>query len=127
MKTFKLKSFPEYFQATKNGFKRHELRNTSDVPGIAVGDQIILQEFDPTTGQFSGAALIVYVTFISPQPRPWLAPGFTLMSITTKEWWHFWKSIPKAVYESPENPLPLAGTNPTEAPAPVPTADETCH
>ena len=53
MKTHKLKCWPSYFEAIKSGTKTFEIRrNDRD---FAVGDRLILQEFDPYRAEQMGA------------------------------------------------------------------------
>lgn len=85
--THTLKSYPKYFAATLSGQKRHELRANSDSGPFAVGDTLILNEFDPDTNHSTGAQCTVTVTYISPGPQPWLVNGYTLMSIALLPWW----------------------------------------
>lgn len=79
--THNLKSFPQYFAATIRGLKRHELRANPDTGPFAVGDILILNEYDPATSHFTGETCEMEVTYISPAPQPWLVPGYSLMSI----------------------------------------------
>lgn len=85
--THNLNSYPEYFAATLSGQKRHELRANSDSGPFSVGDTLVLNEYDPVTGHATGAKCEVQVTYISPGPKPWLVPGYTLMSISLIPWW----------------------------------------
>ncbi len=78
--TIDLISFPEYFQPTVDGTKRHELRASKDVPGIDVGSFLHLKEVDRTTLVPTGRTCLVEVTYISPN-KPWLDDG-KLMSIS---------------------------------------------
>ncbi len=84
--THNLKSYPLYFAAVLRGEKRHELRANSDSGPFAVGDTLILNEFDPATLHATGAQCTVQVTYISP-PAHWIMPGYTLMSTTLMPWW----------------------------------------
>lgn len=45
--THKLKTWPEFFNATRNGEKRFELRRNDRTPPFQVGDQLLLKEWDP--------------------------------------------------------------------------------
>jgi len=100
-----LQSYPEFFAPTLAGIKTHEVRQHSDhlavpapvltAPGappppvqtsetnpFAVGDVLVLQEFDPKTGVYSGRQCTVTVTWINDlTPKPWLDPDWTEMSI----------------------------------------------
>ena len=85
--THNLNSYPLYFAATLSGEKRHELRANSDSGPFAVGDTLVLNEYDPVTKHLTGAKYEVQVTYISPSPQPWLVPWYTLMSIAPLPWW----------------------------------------
>lgn len=74
-----LDSYLEYFEATINKMKTHELRLTTLGP-FSVGDVITLKEFDDAKKIYTGRTADVVVTYISPNPEPWLVPGYTLMS-----------------------------------------------
>jgi hypothetical protein len=76
MNTHELKSWPEYFQATKSGVKTFDIRkNDRD---YKVGDILILKEWKPSgysdvspneiTGEYTGEELEVEVTYIFKQP-----------------------------------------------------------
>jgi len=84
-----MKSFPEYFEATKSGKKSHELRlndfGVNDAMAFSVGDTIILKEFDPKTSKYTNRCIEVEITYISPVPRPWIVPNYVLMSIKLKK------------------------------------------
>ena len=87
-------SYPEYFQATLDKRKTHELRK--DVPGeeFNVGDTIFLEEFDKDLNQKTGRTCELVITFVSPNPEPWLVPGYTLMSTRLKDpnkWYLPWR------------------------------------
>lgn len=57
-----LKIWPEYFKAVKEGKKTFELRK-ADRP-FAVGDTLVLQEWDPATQEYTGDSVDVQVTYI---------------------------------------------------------------
>ena len=55
-KTHTLKTWPEYFSAVVLGHKRFEIRkNDRD---FSVGDTLILEEYNPETGEYSGVLRI---------------------------------------------------------------------
>lgn len=80
-----VKSWVHFFQAIKRGDKTHDLRK--DDRGYAVGDQLLLQEYDPFTGKYTGDELYVWVTFITDRVTPCafsgavLDPGYAILSI----------------------------------------------
>ena len=68
--THELKTWPEFFNATRNGEKKFELRrNDRD---FKVGDQLFLKEWNPEVTQscnvqgYTGRELLVRVDYIMP-------------------------------------------------------------
>jgi hypothetical protein len=57
-----LKCWPEYFHAVKSGDKKFEIRKW-DRP-YKVGDRLLLREWDPKTGDYTGAIQKVMVTYL---------------------------------------------------------------
>ena len=55
----KIKSWPGQFQAVLNGDKRHEVRKFDR--GYLQGDYVTLQEWDPSTEEFSGREVQVII------------------------------------------------------------------
>ena len=77
MKEHDLKTWPEYFQAVRDGRKPFELRfNDRD---FQVGDILNLQEFEPMTQAFTGETERVVVSYVL--AGPWLAPGVVALGI----------------------------------------------
>jgi len=68
-KTHTVKSWSPFFQAIKAGQKTHDLRYDAD-RGFSVGDRIVLQEFDPFAGTYSGDSCDVEVTYITSRDTP---------------------------------------------------------
>jgi hypothetical protein len=52
MKVHELKTWPEPYQALIDGVKHHEVRVTDR--GFAVGDRLLLREWDPKSQTYSG-------------------------------------------------------------------------
>jgi hypothetical protein len=75
-----LKSYPQYFEPTILGLKFHEVRNNADTGPFAVGDTLVLREYDPATGTYTGREATTVVTYLSPSPKPWIVPNFTVLS-----------------------------------------------
>lgn len=75
-----LKTWPEYFQAVKDGFKTFDIRkNDRD---FKAGDILILEEWDPETKDYTGRFIWVSVLYVTTLPEGFgLAPGFVCMSI----------------------------------------------
>lgn len=94
-RTHELKTWPEPFAAVLAGTKRHEIR--VDDRGYAVGDVLVLKEWDPTpTPQpvtawsivmvdrpigYTGRVLTVRVTYLTPGGAWGLPAGLCVMSI----------------------------------------------
>jgi hypothetical protein len=77
-KIHSLKTWPEYYAAVLDGRKRFELRqNDRD---FQVGDCLVLQEFDPTTGSYTKEMISMVVTY-AVQGKPFLPDGLICMSI----------------------------------------------
>lgn len=72
-----LKIWPEHYQDVITGMKRAELRkNDRD---YSVGDSLILKEYQPKTGKFTGLEVHVVVTHIT-DVNEWL-PGYVMLSV----------------------------------------------
>jgi len=74
-----LKAWPAAFRAVKNGTKTHEIR-VADRP-YAVGDSLLLHEWDNVTGAYTGYLCLVEVTFITPGGEWGLPDNLCVMSI----------------------------------------------
>lgn len=57
-----LKTWPTQFVATKVGVKRFEYRR--DDRGFSIGDHLVLLEWDPRSGTYTGQWLVRVVTYI---------------------------------------------------------------
>lgn len=69
-KIHELKSWPEPFDAVEQWTKRHEYRkNDRD---FQVGDWLHLRRFDPGAGEYTGASLVVEVTYMT-DAKSWAA------------------------------------------------------
>ena len=64
-----LKSWSHFFQAIKDGRKRHDLRTKQD-RNFYIGQRLILEEYDPFKGEYSGEKLEVEVTYITSNDTP---------------------------------------------------------
>jgi len=79
MATHKLKTWPTPFQATQLGNKTYEIRKNDR--NFNVGDTLILEEYDPTTQEYTGRVMTVRVTYIT-QGGEWkLPPDICVMAI----------------------------------------------
>lgn len=81
-----LKLWPAYFDAVADGRKRFEVRSTRDRT-FAVGDVLVLREWDPQTEAYSGRSVRVVVTFVL--GAPFAPEGSVILSIDpAHEWEH---------------------------------------
>ncbi len=60
MKKIEKKSWPRYFEEIRNGVRMADVR--IDDAGYADGDTLVLREFDPERGQYTGASLTCEIT-----------------------------------------------------------------
>ena len=58
-----LKSWPEFFEAIRDGSRTHELRRNDRMFGL--GDELLLREYDPHDGSYSGEELRLIVTSLT--------------------------------------------------------------
>lgn len=85
----RVKSWVPFFQAIKRGDKTHDLRK--DDRGYNVGDQLVLSEYDQTTGRYTGDRFIVDITFITDRRTPCafssavLPPEYCILSIQKRK------------------------------------------
>ena len=91
-----LKTWPCFFQAVQRGEKCFELRR--DDRKFAVGDCLVLQEFDPETERYSGNEVALRVTYLT---REFMPEGFVAMS--TQFVGHA-DPVPAASREQPSEP-----------------------
>jgi hypothetical protein len=62
MKTHELKIWPQWFDAVRQGLKTYEVRK--DDRGFSVGDILVLEEFKPGVGAYTGRTLERRITHI---------------------------------------------------------------
>ena len=76
-----LKCWPGSFTAIIDNNKGHEYRkNDRD---YQVGDWLILQEWDPDKGDYTGSVTIVGVDYVSRGPEFNIPEGYCVMTIST--------------------------------------------
>jgi hypothetical protein len=80
MKIHELKTWPEYFKTVVDGRKTFELRKNDR--GFRTMDRLILREWDPETGEYTGDSIHADVTYVIDK-GPWLTPGYCCMGIKT--------------------------------------------
>jgi hypothetical protein len=80
-----LKVYPEYFDALESGEKSFEFRKDDREPRYAVGDTLVLREWDPMVdrdefmGDFTGRECLRRVTYVA--RGRFIPEGFCVMSI----------------------------------------------
>lgn len=78
MSLHELKTWPEYFERVRSKAKRAEFRR-DDRP-FRDGDTLLLREWDPATGEYTGRRIWAYVTDVA---RGGVIPeGFAMLSIS---------------------------------------------
>lgn len=78
-----LKTWPEYFQALVDGTKNFEVR-VNDRP-FRVGDTLLLQEWDPKRGEYTGREIYRTITYILRDTNCGVAPGSVVMGLADPE------------------------------------------
>jgi hypothetical protein len=73
-----LKTWPQYFAAVEAGRKDFEIRK--DDRGFDVGDELVLQEWCPLMGSYTGREVVRFVRFIL-RDFEGLQPGYVAMSL----------------------------------------------
>lgn len=63
-----MKSWPRFFEAIVNGEKKHDIRSKDR--DFKIGDTVVLHEFDPFTGQFSGRKVECRISYITSNDTP---------------------------------------------------------
>lgn len=86
MTTHNVKSWVPFFQAFKSGNKKHDMRDMID-RDYKVGDELILEEYDPFKGEYTGDTLRMRITYITSRDTPCafssaaLAKDFCILSL----------------------------------------------
>lgn len=78
-KTHELKTWPHYFAALIDGSKKFELRKNDR--GYAVGDTLVLQEFDDTEQRYTGREMRFLVSFMVTGPLWGLEAGYSILGL----------------------------------------------
>lgn len=74
----RLKTLPPYFAASKAGIKKFELRKNDR--GYQVGDTLLLEEYDPPNGGYTGQVLLKRVTYLLEGcPQYGLSDGYCVL------------------------------------------------
>ena len=64
-----LKCWPQFFEAIRLRKKKHDLRRGDD-RNFHVGDTLLLKEFDPTSGRYTGRSQRVLITYVTSADLP---------------------------------------------------------
>jgi hypothetical protein len=64
-----VKSWPWFFEEMVAGRKKHDMRDKRD-RDYAIGDRMLLREFDPRNGQYTGRAAIATISYITDNVTP---------------------------------------------------------
>ncbi len=64
-----VKSWPAFFEAMISGRKMHDMRDKRD-RDYKVGDGLVLHEWDPFTGAYSGRKALFEITYITGNESP---------------------------------------------------------
>jgi len=63
-----MKSWPWFFEPMMAGLKMHDMRTTER--DFKIGDTVILKEFDPRVGVYTGRTLQMAITYITSRDTP---------------------------------------------------------
>lgn len=80
MAEHRLKTWPEFFAAVKSGVKTFDVRREDAGREFRVGDTLILEEWVPELGAYTGARLAVRVTYVL-RGGPFLPEGLVAMAV----------------------------------------------
>ena len=86
MNEYRVKSWSPFFQAIKRGDKLHDMRDLKDRK-YKVGDVLVLEEYLPFEGCYTGETQRVEITYITSADTPCafssaaLAPGYCILSL----------------------------------------------
>lgn len=64
-----VKSWPQFFDPMLNGIKKHDMRNLKD-RDYKVNDTMLLQEYDPFKGEYTGREARFLITYITSCKTP---------------------------------------------------------
>ena len=87
---YEVKSWPWLFEPMVAGQKTHDMRDKRDRP-YKVGDRMLLREFDPRTGRYTGREAVAYITYITDNVTPCamssnaLSNDHAILSVTVSE------------------------------------------
>ena len=76
-----LKILPEYFEAVANGRKMYEVRKNDRPHPYAVGDTLVLKEWNDEVGEYTGRSVTVCVTHILDDAK-FVKHGYIIMGLS---------------------------------------------
>ena len=85
MKTHNLKTWPDIFKVMKSGEKTFDIRKNDR--NFEVGDQVILDEFNPETNKYTGDHIHALITWILPSNNPFI--NINDQVILSLKYWDF--------------------------------------
>ena len=80
-----LKTWPESFAAVQDGRKRYEIRRNDRA--FAVGDVLVLREWEPSTERYTREMVSVRVTYLTPGGTFGLPTDLCVMGIEPSDSW----------------------------------------
>lgn len=78
-----LKTWPEPFKALWSEAKTYEIRHNDR--GYAIGDYLVLREYDQSNGAYSGRAMLVRVTYMTSGGEWGVPSDFCVMAISERQ------------------------------------------
>lgn len=75
------KSWPDTFEAVLTDFKRAELRADDRSVRPEAGDYLVLREWEPEPGIYTGREIYAAITHAARPPMPGIPDGMVLLSI----------------------------------------------
>lgn len=78
MAEHELRTWPEYFQAVRDGLKTFEVRKNDRF--FQVGDILLLREYEPEPDKYTGRQLKAIITYIL-DDFPGLSSGWVVMGM----------------------------------------------
>lgn len=66
---YEMKSWPWFYQAMIAGRKKHDMRDKRKRP-YEVGDRVLLREWDPRSGSYTGGQCMFDITYITSNDSP---------------------------------------------------------
>jgi hypothetical protein len=82
MTTHHVKSWPRFYQPIAEGVKTFDIRK--DDRGYAVGDDIVMEEFRPGVGEYTGEKLTRRIVYILRDFEGGLMPDYCILGLTNE-------------------------------------------